>query len=99
MPSLNSTVKAARITNEEDEVLEEYLEKTGQTFTGFTKKNIERLSNGFETADLPMNVVEDIGIMVMLSGGEMDTFLRDLDDKMNDGRIELEDGLISGYRG
>lgn len=96
----------ARIKNDDVDTLERYLERRGLSFSQWVNEKIgeigkidseasEGASEGIlDIMGLDAEEYEDLGNIIKLSGGDMRTFFRDLYDKLDDYRIELEGGRI-----
>lgn len=91
MPSLNTVVKAARIKNEDWEIIEGYMGRNNMSFSGFVKECAEKISEKSVDMPFPADMVADFEVILALYDTDFESFFKALYKKVESMEIDVDE--------
>lgn len=87
MPTLNTVVKAARIKNEDWEIIEGYMNRNGISFSKFVTECASNLSD----SSISNDIVRDFEVILALYDTDFESFFRALYKKVESMEIDVDE--------
>ena len=100
MPTLNSKTLTARVREADLEIIEGIMKREDITFSEFVHRTADMIRSGKSVKGMKKRLVSDdiiteIAEIVKLYGGDPEGFFKDLGDRLVNGEIIVEDGVLS----
>ena len=102
MPTLNSKTLTARVREADLEIIEGIMKREDITFSEFVHRTADMIRSGKSVKGMTVkkrlvsdDIITEIAEIVKLYGGDPEGFFKDLGDRLVNGEIIVEDGVLS----